>query len=478
MRARLHLVFSLLALGLAGCAVGPNYHRPDTQAPAVLRGQPAAAAASLADQAWWDLYQDPVLTGLVRTALANGFDVRIATARLEQARAIEHEVRGQLFPAIGYQADADRGRNSTLGRANPAGTGTVGDAFDGYLSAGWEFDLWGRVRRLDEAARDRYLASSEARRGVELSLVAEVATDYFQLLELDEELAISHQAASSFGQTLQLFNRRLRGGIASKLETSSAQAAQAAAAARIPEVEREIALLENSVSVLLGHAPGDIPRGAPLAGRIVAPDVPAGLPSELLERRPDVRAAEYAAASANAQIGVTIGGFLPRIGLSSILCGVSQHLHQVTSGQAALWSVGAQVTGPVFAAGALHGEYVQAKQAWEEAKLEYQQTALSAFADAANALVTRQKLAEVRAQQEIEVRSYQEAAVVADQRYRAGQIGYFELLQTQQLLFPAESVLAQTRRDELISVVQLYKALGGGWNLKDPSDWIGPGPTP
>ena len=478
MRARLHLVFSLLALGLAGCAVGPNYHRPDTQAPAVLRGQPAVAAASLADQAWWDLYQDPVLTGLVRTALANGFDVRIATARLEQARAIEHEVRGQLFPAIGYQADADRGRNSTLGRANPAGTGTVGDAFDGYLSAGWEFDLWGRVRRLDESARDRYLASSEARRGVELSLVAEVATDYFQLLELDEELAISHQAASSFGQTLQLFNRRLRGGIASKLETSSAQAAQAAAAARIPEVEREIALLENSVSVLLGHAPGDIPRGAPLAGRIVAPDVPAGLPSELLERRPDVRAAEYAAASANAQIGVTIGGFLPRIGLSSILGGVSQHLHQVTSGQAALWSVGAQVTGPVFAAGALHGEYVQAKQAWEEAKLEYQQTALSAFADAANALVTRQKLAEVRAQQEIEVRSYQEAAVVADQRYRAGQIGYFELLQTQQLLFPAESVLAQTRRDELISVVQLYKALGGGWNLKDPSDWIGPGPTP
>src|SRR5471030_1735302 len=231
MRSPLPLLSSLLALGLAGCAVGPNYHRPDTQAPAGLRGQPADTAPSLADQAWWDLYQDPVLTGLVRTALADGFDTRIATARLEQARAIEHEVRGQLFPAVGYQGDADRGRNSTLGRPNPAGTGTIGDAFDGYLSAGWEFDLWGRVRRLDEAARDRYLASAENRRGVELSLVAEVATDYFQLLELDEELAISHQAADSFGQTLRLFNRRLQGGIASKLETSSAQAAQAAAAA-------------------------------------------------------------------------------------------------------------------------------------------------------------------------------------------------------------------------------------------------------
>jgi multidrug efflux system outer membrane protein len=478
MAMRIHLPFlpALLALGLAGCAVGPNYHRPDTRAPAALRGQEAAASPSLADAAWWDLYQDPVLTGLVRSALADGFDVRIATARLEQARAIEHEVRGQLFPAIGYQADADRGRNSTLGRANPSGTGTVGDSFDGYLSAGWEFDLWGRVRRLDEAARDRYLAGAENRRGVELSLVAEVATDYFQLLELDEELAISRRAADSFGQTLELFNRRLQGGIASKLETSSAQAAQAAAAARIPEVEREIAILENSLSVLLGHAPGDIARGAPLAGRTLAPEIPAGLPSALLERRPDVRAAEYAAASANAQIGVTIGGFLPRIGLSGLLGGASQHLQGVTSGQGALWSVGAQVTGPVFQAGALHGEYVQARQAWEEARLEYQQTALRAFADAANALVTRQKLAEVRTQQEIEVRSYQEAASVADQRYRGGQIGYFELLQTQQLLFPAESALAQTRRDELISVVQLYKALGGGWNLKDPSDWAGPAP--
>jgi multidrug efflux system outer membrane protein len=304
--------------------------------------------------------------------------------------------------------------------------------------------------------------------------VAEVAADYFQLLELDEELAISRDAAKSFGESLQLFNRRLQGGIASKLETSSAQASQAAAAARIPDLERQVALLENSLSVLLGRSPATVARGAPLSGRAAAPDVPAGLPSALLERRPDVRQAEYLAEAANAQIGVTIGSFLPRIGLSSIFGGVSETLQGVTSGKGELWSVGAQATGPIFQAGALRGEYQQAKAAWEEAKLEYQQAALSAFADAADALVTRQKLGEVRAQLEIEVRSYQEAVAVAVRRYKAGQTGYFELLQTQQELYPAESALAQTRRDELISVVQLYKALGGGWNLKAPADWLGP----
>ena len=462
---------------LAGCAVGPNYHRPDTQAPATLRGQPAAEDHSLADLAWWDLYQDPVLTGLIHTALADGFDARIAATRVEQARAIEHEVRGQLFPGVGYAGNADRGRNSLLGNANPAGSSTR-DSFDGYLGATWEFDLWGRVRRLDEVARDRYLATEEGRRGVELSLVTEVASNYFQLLELDEELRISQEAAKSFGESFRLFNRRLQGGIASKLETSSAQANQAAAAARVPEIERQISILENSLNVLLGRPPGTIGRGAPLNGRVAAPEIPAGLPSALLERRPDVRQSEYLAAAANAQIGVTIGSFLPRIGLSAILGGTTEQLQNITSRQAALWSVGAQVTGPIFQAGALKGQYIQAKAAWEEAKLEYQQTALSAFADASNALVSRQKLAESQAQLEIEVSSFQEAVSVATQRYKAGQAGYFELLQAQEQLYPAESALAETRRDVLISVVQLYKALGGGWNLKDPAAWLGPQPTP
>jgi multidrug efflux system outer membrane protein len=471
MRPRL-IPFSLVAL-LAGCAVGPNYHRPDTQAPASFRGQAAPDDRSLADQAWWDIYRDPVLTNLIKQSLAHGYDARIAAARVEQARAIAMEARGQLFPSIGYAGNAFRGRNTISGSANPNGTGTTTDAFDGYLAAAWEPDIWGRLRRLDEAARDQYLGTAEAQRGVMLSLVTDVASDYFQLLELDEELAISHQASDSFGQTLQLFSQRLQGGIASRLETSSAAAAQAAAAAQIPGLERQVAMTENQLSVLLGRNPGPIGRGSPLSAHAAAPDVPAGLPSALLERRPDVRVAEYAAETTNAQIGATIGSFLPRIGLSAILGGVSQNLQDVALRKNSLWSVGAQVTGPIFQAGTLRGEYLQTKAAWELAKLQYEQAALGAFADVADALVTRQKLGEARVEQEQEVASYQEAAAVALERYKSGLIGYYELLQTQQQLYPAEAALAQTRRDELISVIQLYKALGGGWNLKDPAAWLG-----
>jgi multidrug efflux system outer membrane protein len=297
--------------------------------------------------------------------------------------------------------------------------------------------------------------------------VTDAASDYFQLLELDEEVAIAHQASDSFGQSLSLFNQRLKGGVASKLETSSAAAAQAAAAAQIPALERQIAMTENALSVLLGRNAGPIERGSPLSTHAMVPDVPAGIPSALLERRPDVRAAEYAAEAANAQIGATIGSFLPNIGLSALFGGVSQNLNTLTQHRQSLWSVGAQVTGPVFQAGTLRGEYLQVKAAWQVAKLQYEQTALAAFADVANALVTRQKLGEVRVQQEQEVSSYQEAVKIARERYKAGHADYYELLQVQQELYPAEAALAQTRRDELISIVQLYKALGGGWNSQD-----------
>jgi multidrug efflux system outer membrane protein len=471
---------SLLLPGLvllAGCAVGPNYHRPDTRPPAAFRGQAAPEDHSLADLAWWDVYRDPVLTDLVKGVLAGGFDARIAAVRVEEARAIAMEARGELFPTIGYAGSAYRGRNTISGSPNPLGTGTTNDAFAGYLAAAWEPDIWGRLRRLDEAARDQYLQTEEARRGVLLSLVTDTASDYFQLLELDEELAIAHQASDSFGQSLRLFNQRLQGGVASKLETSSAAAAQAAAAAQIPALERQIAMTENALSVLLARPPGPIERGAALSAHSPAPEIPAGIPSALLERRPDIRAAEYAAEAANAQIGATIGGFLPRIGLSALLGGVSHDLNALTSRQQALWSAGAQVTGPLFQAGTLRGEYLQVKAAWQVARLQYEQTALSAFADVANALVTRQKLREVRIQQEQEVSSYQEAVKVALERYKAGQSDYYELLQVQQELYPAEEALAQTHRDELISIIQLYKALGGGWNLKDPAGWLEPTPT-
>jgi multidrug efflux system outer membrane protein len=471
MRLRFTLL-PLLAL-LTGCAVGPNYRRPDTQAPATFRGQPAPEDRSIADLGWWDLYRDPVLTALIKESLAHGYDAHIAAVRVEQARAIALQAQGQLFPSLGYSGGAYRGKNALEGTPNPAGNGTTGNAFYGYVSAAWEPDIWGRLRRLDEAARAQYLQTEAARRGVLLSLVAEVASDYFQLLELDNELAIARQASDSFGESLKLFNQRLTGGIASRLETSSAAAAQAAAAAQVPALETQIAVTENQLNVLLDRNPGPIERGSPLSVHGTAPEVPAGIPSALLERRPDVRAAEYAARAANAQIGATIGSFLPEIGLSSLLGAVSPSLDGITDHKQSLWSAGAQVTGPIFQFGTLRGEYLQSKAAWELAKLQYEQTARSAFADVANALVRRRKLGEVRAHQEREVDAYQEAVAVAMERYKAGHADYYELLQVQQELYPAEAALAQTRRDELISIVQLYKALGGGWNLSDPA-WRGP----
>ncbi len=454
----------------SGCAVGPNFQRPEASAPGSFRGASAGEDRSLADLAWWDLYRDERLNALLRASLSKGFDARLAAARVGESRAIAAQVHGQRFPGLGYAANADRGRNALLGNPFTQGGGSTSDGFDGYLGAAWELDLWGRVRRLDEAARAQYLATQEGRRAVLLSLVSEVATSYYELLELDEELAIARQATESFGSSLKLFNRQLEGGTASRLDAASAEAAMATSAARIPELERQVAIKENQISVLVGEVPGPVLRGARLAEQALPPEVPAGLPSALLERRPDIREAEYAAVAANARIGVTIGGFLPRIGLSAILGGVSSQLDSVTSRKAGLWSVGAQATGPLFQGGGLHGQYDQAEHEWEIAKLAYQQAALNAFADVANALVTRQKLALVRAEQERAVRAYQEAVTLSTERYSAGKASYYEVIEAQLKLFPAQAALAQTTRDQFTSVVQLYKALGGGWNLKDP-EW-------
>jgi multidrug efflux system outer membrane protein len=456
----------LASLLLSGCAVGPDYKRPAADAPAAYRGQTAEGDQSIADLAWWDVYRDPQLKELVQSALADGYDARIAAARVGVARAIAAQVHGQRFPGLGYEANADRGRNAVLGNAFPSSTASTSDGFDGYLGAAWELDLWGRVRRLDEAARAQYLATEEGRRGVLLSLVSDVATAYYELLELDEELAIARSATASFGESLKLFNRQLEGGVASRLDTASAEAAMATSASRIPDLERQVAIKENQISVLVGRNPGPVARGARLSDQAPPPEVPAGLPSALLERRPDVRQAEYAAQAANAGIGVTVGGFLPRIGLSAVLGAVSPQLDQITSRGAGLWSVGAQATGPLFQGGGLHGQYEQAKEAWEVAKLQYQQAALSAFADVADALASRQRLAEMREQQERAVAAYAEAVALSTRRYAAGKASYLEVIQAQQQLFPAEVALAQTRRDQYTVVVQLYRALGGGWKLQ------------
>jgi multidrug efflux system outer membrane protein len=451
------------ALLLAGCAIGPRYKRPEAPAPAAFRGDNQAGATnSLADLPWWEVFQDDTLQGLIRTALTNNYDLRVATTRVEQAQAQAAEARSQFFPLIGYVGSAARGKNAASG-APSYNNGVTGNTFIAAAGASWEVDLWGRIRRLNESARAQYFATQEARRDVTTSLISQVAQAYFQLVALDEELGIARLATNSYGDSFKLFSDRLNGGVASRLETSTAEALEATAAATIPELERQIVVQENLISVLAGENPGPVTRaGAPLK-EPMPPDVPAGLPSSLLERRPDIREAEQLVRSANAQVGVAEASFLPQIDLTALFGQVSPALSTFTFGSANAWNLAASASGPLFQGGQLVAQYRQVKAAWEQARLQYQATVLNAMEEVSDALVARQKLAEERVQQARAVDAYQEGTKVAMERYRQGQANYYEVLQEQQLLFPAEDTLVQTKLNQVLAIVQLYRALGGGW---------------
>jgi outer membrane protein, multidrug efflux system len=454
--------------------MGPNYQRPKVNAPTEFRGsQGAPPRASIADLPWWEVFKDEQLKTLIQTALANNYDVAIAVKRVEESRQIAAEARAQYFPAFGYTVRASDGKNE-FGAVDPnAPGGGAKGTFIGVIGATWEADLWGRLRRMNEAARAQYLATEEARRGVMLSLVSEVAQSYFQLLDLDLQLDIAKQATDSFGQTLKLFTQRLEGGVASKLDTDRAAAAQATEAASIPEIERQIALTENQISVLLGENPHGITHSSKLLDQIVPPEIPAGLPSALLERRPDLLTAEQQVRAANAQIGVATAAFFPQIGLTALLGKASTPLSLLSSGETNLWSIAGNVGGPIYTGGALTAQKRRAIAIWEQTKLQYEQTALSAFQDVSNALVSRQKYESIREQQQNAVVAYQDSVKVSLERYTAGKASYFEVLDAQLNLYPAEDALALTELNRRAVIVLLYKALGGGWNLKDP-EWAGP----
>jgi multidrug efflux system outer membrane protein len=465
-----NLQFAICLLFLAGCAIGPNYHRPAASLPPQFDDATGPGSTnSLADLPWWEVFNDAVLTNLIHVALTNNYDIAIAAARVEQARALAEQARSQFFPKAGYDLNGYRGRNASGGGANAAGGGATTSSFEAALNATWEIDLWGRVRRLNEAARAQFFASEEARRGVRLSLIAEVAQDYFQLLELDKELEIARETTNSFGESLRLFNQRLGGGVASKLETDRAEGALADVAAIVPDLEQRIRLQENQLKVLLGQTSGPIPRGAALGDQTAPPSVPAGLPAGLLERRPDILQAEQQLRLANAQVGVTMGDFLPKIGLTALFGGVSQELSALTSPGSRLWSVGVDAGGPLFQAGLLAGQYRQARAYWNETRLQYEQTVLQAFQEVSGQLYTRQKYEEARLQQARSVAAYQDAVLVATERYRAGHAAYFEILDAEQQLFPDENALARTQLNQLLIIVRLYKSLGGGWNQPETS---------
>jgi outer membrane protein, multidrug efflux system len=450
-----------------GCALGPNYTRPTVDTPGATRGQQGAPdAASLADLPWWEVFKDPALRTLVEEAIHGNHDLRAAAARVEQARNEIAVARADMLPQIDYRGSASRERASVPGLpSNP-----TFNNFAGTFNLAWEIDVWGRIRRATEAARAEYLAAEAAQRGVLLTLVSDVAQAYFELRELDRELAITRNTTTTFQNTADLFRRRYTGGIGTLLEVSRAQAALTQARANIAELERQIVVKENQLSTLVGRPPAEIVRGLELGAQVTAPDIPVGLPSQLLERRPDIQQAEQALVAANADVGVALASFFPRLGLTTFYGGQSTELENVVKSAGNVWAIGGTITGPIFQGGRLLANYRVSSAAWDEAVERYQQATVQAFAEVSNALVAQHKLKAVRADRDETVKALQTSVSLSLRRYNDGIANYFEVLEAEQQLFPAELDLARTQRDELIAVVALYRTLGGGWHL-GAADW-------
>lgn len=458
-----------VAAALAGCSVGPNYQRPAVPSADAFYGSPQpASAASLADSAWWDVFSDPVLRALIDEALRSGYDVRRAAARVEQARA-RYGIAGSAYsPELDYAAGASRAHLSAY--QTPADV--TGSSLSANVQVSWEFDVWGRVRRLNEAARARYLATEEGRRAIELSLVADVAAAYFDLRALDAELEISRQTRDTFQNTYDLFSRRLGGGAASALETSRAEVLLASASALIPGLEQRIVARENQITLLLGRPPGPVARGGALAQQVLPPAVPAGLPAALLLRRPDVRAAEQELIAANADIGVARAAFYPTLSLTGSLGGVSVGLQDLFAA-GRTWSIGAGFLGPLFAGGRLRAQERLARARFDEALATYEQSVTRALGEVSTELVAMEKLAVAEAERTRAVNAARGSVRLATRRYESGFSAYFEVLDALGQLLPAETALVETRRDRLTALVSFYRALGGGWS-ETPS----PPPTP
>ncbi|HWO93097.1 MAG TPA: efflux transporter outer membrane subunit [Methylomirabilota bacterium] len=457
----------VVAALLSGCAIGPDYKRPAVARPETFRGQATAEAASLADVPWWEAFQDPILKGLIQDALGSNYDVRIAAARVQEARANLGVARSDYFPSLDYGGGASRARMLPGVLGGVGAQAPASDLYSATMSMSWELDIWGRIRRSNEAARATLLSTEDARRGVWLTLVSDLAQAYFQLLALDVQLQIARDSTQAYQGTYDLFLDRLNHGIASKLETSRALGALGVAQATIPQLERDIVARENQIRILLGKAPGPIPRGQPMYQQPVVPAVPAGLPSALLERRPDLRQAEQQLVAANARIGVAKAEFFPKLSLTSLFGTASPEMSALTGGTATIWAVAGMFSGPLFNAGRTRGIYRASIAQWEQVRLQYEQAVLTALREVSDALTALAKLTDAEAGQDTAVRALADAVDHATDRYRQGLASYYEVLEAQQQLYPAQITLAQIRQDRLLTYVRLYKALGGGWSLSD-----------
>ena len=448
-----------LATSLTGCMVGPDYRRPEVETPKNFTYEDKEAKAAV-DTEWWRQFQDPALDKLISDALANNKNVKIAAANIEQAAGVLTQTRSPLFPQVSYGAGGGR----QMGSDNIAVPSPVNPQYSTQIFAGatWELDLWGRVRRLTESARANLLASEEARRGVILSLVASVAGNYLQLRGLDEQLAISRRNLEAYGKSVELFELQFTYGQTNMLNVEQARTQYETAAASIPLLESQIVQLENALSILLGRNPGPIPRGKTIQ-ELMFPAVPSGLPSQLLERRPDLLQSEQNLIAANAQIGAAKAQYFPTIALTGNYGYASATLGDLFKGPSRTWSYGGSITGPIFTAGAISGQVEQTEAAQKAALLSYQAAIQSAFADVENALVIREKLsAQIQAQERL-VKASQEYERLAKLQYDGGATSYLTVLSAQQQLFPAELNLAQLRATLFTSYANLYKAMGGGW---------------
>jgi len=466
---------TLLALSMftvtLGCTIGPDYARPTLTPPEIFRGQVTPSeATSLADLAWWEAFGDPVLQSLIHEAIVSNYDVRIAAARVEQARQQTYIARAAYFPSIGYKVNAQRskGVEAFLGIQNNRFPDNASNLFLGALSASWEIDLWGGIRRSNEAARALLLETEEGRRGVLLSLVSDVAQAYFELIELDAQLEIARSTTTAYEGIYKIFSDRLEFGVVSELQTSRALGSLTASAAAMSQITAQIAAKENQINTLLGRNPGPVPRGTSLAGQIAPPAVPAGLPSALLERRPDLRKLEAQLVAANAQIGVAKADFLPKLSLTGMLGKANPELSAITSGAATIWSVAAGLTGPIFQGGRILSNYRMTLAARDEAKFHYEQGVIKAFEEVSSSLVTLDDLAGSEKEVARAVKSLEKAVGHALDRYLYGLSSYLEVLDAEEKLYPAQNAQAEVRLNRLVAYVQLYKALGGGWNVQNP----------
>jgi multidrug efflux system outer membrane protein len=460
--SRLRHVAIILLLLLNGCTLGPKYKRPAAPVPDTFRGatpEPSATTQSLGEEKWWTVYQDPQLQTLIREALAQNFDVRIAALRILQAQASLGITRADQYPTISAGASATNERFAKT-RITPE---FETSPLQVNLALAWELDFWGKFRRATEAARAELLATEWGQKAVISSLVSNVATAYFQLLELDSEMEISRRALDSRKESLRLVEIRAKGGTTSLMDVRQSEQLVYTASAAIPDLERRIEQQENLISILLGRNPGPVIRGLSLVDNVVPPEVPAGLPSSLLGRRPDIQSVEQSLIAANARIGVAKAAYFPQITLTGLAGFQSTALTNLFTGPAGLWSFGGQLAQPIFTAGKIRSGVRLTEAQQQEAVLRYQQSIQQAFREVSDSLVAYRKNREFSEQQALLTHAAADATRLADSRYRGGVTSYLEVLDSDSRYFDAQLGLAQAHLNERLALVQLYNALGGGW---------------